>query len=188
MVRGRVILGAMLLGIGLTRCGVTEGSDGGKASHGGAGSAGAKAGAATLLLPPDDPPSMQREYPPEFGANDCPGGPPPTLGGAEQCVTLEQLLDDQPRLSVIGGFGILGTEARWRCPTIAELMSDSGCSLGEGCCIADAYCGPVERPGVDGLDQARDGAGGASGSGGTAGASERDDHRCCYYIVTVCGV
>lgn len=185
----------MLLGIGLTRCGVTERSDGGKASHGGAGSADGKAGgsgAATLLLPPDDPPIMQREYPPQFGANDCPGGPPPTLGGAEQCVTLEQLLDDQPRLSVIGGFGILGTEAHWRCPTIEELMADSGCSLGEGCCIADAYCGPMERPKVDGLDQAPDGAGGASGgSGGTpgvAGASERDDHRCCYYIVTVCGV
>jgi hypothetical protein len=134
---------------------------------------------------------MPTEYPVPFGADDCPGGPPPTSGGGQTCVTLDQLLDDDPELSVVGGFGILGTPAHWRCPSITELMADSGCHLSEGCCVQDAYCGPLAQSGpAAASDSGGAATDGTSGVGGVAGASSgvRDDHECCYYVVRVCGV
>lgn len=139
------------------------------------------------MLPPLEPPRVSPEYPPSFEPGDCAGPLSQPHAGAEVCVTLDQLIDENPILSVAGGFQVLGTEARWRCPTITELIADNGCSLGEGCCVSDAHCGPVERPAPP------SGAAGAAGEpsagyGGAADTGHRDLHTCCYYVVTVCGV
>ena len=113
-------------------------------------------------------------------------------------MTRAELTDDDPQLSVIGGFALLGTVAHWRCPTIAELMADSRCGGFEGCCLENVYCGPVARSAVDApSDSNNTAAGGASdaaagaaaGAGGIAGAGAGppDDHVCCYYMVRLCG-
>jgi len=143
------------------------------------------------ITTPEPPEGAPNGYPAPFGASMCPDGPPP-VNGAQECVTLDQLIDDDRRLSVIGGFEILGTLAHWRCPTIAELMADSGCSGGEGCCMKNAYCGPLEQRSSQAASGGAsghpgDGSGGVAGVGGE-GPEPRDEHECCYYIVTACGV